>query len=171
MSPDADAGAAPGRMDAFKAMMKRAFLIFVIADLVLVGLGLALYFLIFQPRLDEMTAARDEALRSGVALTARARAVEARYALTVMDLAAARMAAGDVRAQLLGLSERIPAEHATEVAEVKQLAERAALAEGAIEVDPAAARKDLEIIEAKLAALYPPVTPRALSEPGRRKAP
>jgi hypothetical protein len=145
----------PSRLDAFKAQVKKAVLIFVVADLVLIGLGLALYFLVFQPRLDDMAAARDQAVRTGIALQARARAVETRYALTVMDVPAAKMAAADVRAQLLTLAERIPADQATEEAEVKQLVDRAALIENALDVDPHAARKDLEVLEAKLAALYP----------------
>jgi hypothetical protein len=149
----------PSRLDAFKAQVKKAVLIFVVADFVLIGLGLALYFLVFQPRLDDVAAERDQAVRTGLALQARARAVEARYALTVMDVPGAKMAAADVRAQLLDLAERIPADRATEAAEVKQLVDRAALIESALDVDPHAARKDLEVLEAKLAALYPP-TPR-----------
>ena len=151
----------PSRMDAFKAQVKKAILIFVAIDILFLGLGLLLYFQVFQPQLDEMAAARDDAVRTGIALQARARAVEARYALTVMDVTAAKMAAGDVRAQLLGLAERIPADRATEAAEVKQLVDRAALIENALDVDPHAARKDLEVLEAKLAALYPPPPPRA----------
>ena len=38
---------------------------------------------------------------------------------------------------------------------MKQLLERAELIEGALDVDPPAARKDLEVLEAKLSALYP----------------
>lgn len=142
-------------MDAFKAQAKKAMLIFIVVDVLFIGLALLLYFLVFQPRLDEMAAARDEAVRTGIALQARARAVEARYALTVMDVSGAKLAAGDVRAQLLGLAERIPEGRATETAEVKQLVDRAALIENALDVDPHAARKDLEVLEAKLAALYP----------------
>jgi hypothetical protein len=160
MSPEAGGTAAvpggPTRMDAFKAQVRKAVVVFIVADLVFIGLALLLYFQVFAPRLDRMAAERDQAVRTGVALQARARAVEARYALTVMDLPAARMAAGDVRAQLLGLAGRIPEDRATEVAEVKQLVERAALIESALDVDPHAARKDLEVLEAKLAALYPP---------------
>ncbi len=145
----------PSRMDAFKAQVKKAILIFVAIDVLFIGLVLLLYFLVVQPRLDAMAVARDEAVRTGVALQARARAVEARYALTVMDLPGARLAAGDVRAQLLGLAERIPEGRVTEAAEVKQLVDRAALIENALDVDPHAARKDLEVLEVKLAALYP----------------
>ena len=145
----------PSRLEAFKAQVKKAVILFVVIDLVLVGLALGLYLLVFQPRLDRMAAARDDAVRTGIALLARARAVEARYALTVMDVPAAKMAAADVRAQLAGLAERIPEDRATEAAEVKQLVDRAALIENALDVDPHAARKDLEVLEAKLAALYP----------------
>ena len=150
-----------GGESGFKRAMKRAFLLFVVADTLLVVLGLALYFMVFKPQLENATAERDAAIRSGMALGARARAVEARYALTVMDVPAARMAAADVRAQLLGLAGRIPADRATEAAEVKALADRAGLVENALDVDPPAARKDLEVIEAKLSALYPaiPTTP------------
>jgi hypothetical protein len=148
-------------MEAFKAQMKKAMILFIVFDILFIGAALVLYLQVFQPRLDAMTAARDEAVRTSLALQARARAVEARYALTVMDVPAARMAAGDVRAQLLGLAERVPAERTTEAAEVKQLVDRASLVENALEVDPHAARKDLEVLEAKLAALYPavPATP------------
>lgn len=142
-------------MNGFKDQAKKAILAFVALDLVFVGGALALYFGMFQPEMQKVQAARDEAVRIGVATQARARAVEARYALTVMDLPGAKMAAGDVRAQLLGLAERIPVERVQEAAEVKQLVDRAALIESALDVDPNAARKDLEVLEAKLAALYP----------------
>jgi hypothetical protein len=142
-------------MDAFKAQVRKAVVVFIVVDVIFLGLALALYFLVFTPRLDEMAAARDEAVRTGIAMQVRVRAVEGRYALTVMDLPAARVAAGDVRAQLSGLAGRIPDAASTEAAEVKQLIDRAALVESALEVDPHAARKDLEVIEAKLAALYP----------------
>lgn len=155
--------AGPTRMDAFKAQVRKAVIVFIVADLVFIGLALLLYFQVFAPRLDRMAAERDQAVRTGVALQARARAVEARYALTVMDLPGARMAAADVRARLLDLAARLPAGAATDSAEVRQLVDRAALIEGALEVDPHAARKDLEVLEAKLAALYPPPSPA--SEP------
>ena len=156
---------APTRMEAFKVQARRALLIFVVADLVFVVLGLVLYFQVFQPRYDAVATARDHALRTGIALEARARAVEARYALTVMDFGAARLAVGDVRARLIGLAERVPADRATEAAEVKQLVDRAALLEQALEIDPASARQDLELLEAKLAALYPPPSTAATAAP------
>ena len=142
-------------MDDLKAQMRKAILIFAAAEAIFIGGAVALYLGTFQPQLREAQAARDEAVRTGVALQARARAVEARYALTVMDVPGAKLAAGDVRAALMGLAERVPAGRTQEAAEVKQLADRAALVEGALEVDPNAARKDLEVIEAKLATLYP----------------
>jgi hypothetical protein len=144
-------------MDSFKAQMKRALIVFVALDAVFIGGAVALYFLMFQPEMARVQAARDEAIRATVALQARVRAVEARYALTVMDVTGARMAAADVRAQLTGLAERIPAGRTQEAGEVKQLIDRAALAESAFDVDPNAARKDLEVIEAKLGTLYPAV--------------
>ena len=153
--------ASPTRMEAFKAQVRKAVVVFIIADLIFIGLALALYFLVFSPQLDRMAAERDQAVRAGIAIQARARAVEARYALTVMDLPAARMAAGDVRARLLDLAARLPEGAATDSAEVHQLVDRAALIEGALEVDPHAARKDLEVLEAKLAALYPAPSPIA----------
>jgi len=143
------------RMDRFKGQLKRAVIIFVALDAVFIGGALALYFGMLQPEMQKANAARDEAVRTSVAMQVRARAVEARYALTVMDLGGAGMAAGDVRAGLLDLAERVPAERTQEAAEVKQLVDRAALLEGALNVDPNAARKDLEVLEAKLAALYP----------------
>lgn len=142
-------------MDDLQAQMKKAILIFAAAEAIFIGGAIALWLGVFQPQLREAQEARDEAVRTGVALQARARAVEARYALTVMDVPGAKRAAGDVRAALLGLAERVPAGDAQQASEVKQLADRAALAEGALDVDPNAARKDLEMIEAKLAALYP----------------
>jgi hypothetical protein len=142
-------------MDDLKGQMRKAILIFAAAEAIFIGGAIALYLGVFQPQLEAAQAARDEAVRTGVALQARARAVEARYALTVMDVPGAKMAAGDVRAALLGLAERVPAERTQEAAEVKQLVDRAALIEGALDVDPNAARKDLEVLEAKLATLYP----------------
>jgi hypothetical protein len=139
----------------FKTFMRKAIILFVVLDLVFVGGALALFYGVFQPQMRKVEMARDEAVRVGVATQARARAVEARYALTVMDVEGAKMAAGDVHAQLLGLAERIPVERTQEAAEVKQLIDRAKLIGGALDVDPPAARKDLEVLEAKLAALYP----------------
>ena len=153
--------ASPTRMEAFKAQVRKAVIVFIIADLIFVGIGLALYFLVFTPQLDRMAEERDQAVRTGVAIQARARAVEARYALTVLDLPASRLAAADVRARLLDLQARLPEGAATEAAEIQQLVDRAALIEGALEVDPHAARKDLEVLEAKLAALYPGPSPGA----------
>jgi len=153
--------AGPTRMDAFKAQVRKAVIVFIVADLVFIALGLALYFLVFTPQLERMEAERDQAVRAGIAMQARARAVEARYALTVLDLPASRMAAADVRARLLDLAARLPEGAATEKAEIQQLVDRAALIEGALEVDPHAARKDLEVLEAKLAALYPAAPPAA----------
>jgi len=147
-------------MDAFKAQMKKAVAIFVAMDLVFIAGALVLYFSVFQPEMAKVQAARDEAIRAGVAAQARIRAVEARYALTVMDVPGAEVAAGDVVAQLSGLLARVPADRTQEAAEVKQLHDRAALLSGALQVDPNSARKDLEIIEAKLAALYPAVSPQ-----------
>jgi len=153
------------RMDGFKAGMKKAFIAFIALDLVFIGGAVALYFLMFQPEMAKVQAARDEAIRGTVALQARVRAVEARYALTVMDVPGAKIAAADVRAQLTGLAERIPADRTQEAGEVKQLIDRSALVESAFDVDPNAARKDLEVIETKLGALYPAV---AAMPPGRR---
>ena len=144
-------------MDTFGGQVKKALMLFVILDLVFVAGALALYFLVFQPQLTGVQAERAEAIRTSVALQARVRAVEARYALTVMDVPGAKLAAADVSAQLAGLAARIPADRTQEAAEVRQLAERAALVQSAFDVDPNAARKDLEVIEAKLAALYPGV--------------
>ena len=149
----------PSRMAALKAAFKKGLITFVVLDAVLVAALVVLYFTVFRPQVDKVAEARDHALRTGVALEARARAVEARYALTVMDFPAARMAAGDVRARLLSLADRVPAKEAAEAAEVKQLCDRAALIEGAIESDPPEARKNLEVLEAKLSALYPPPPP------------
>jgi len=142
-------------MDDVGGKLKKAVLLFAAGEAILIGGAVALYLGVFQPQLQSARLARDEAVRTGVALQARARAVEARYALTVMDVPAAKLAAGDVHAALLGLAERVPAERAQEAAEVKQLVDRAVLVEGALDVDPNAARKDLEVLEAKLAALYP----------------
>ena len=141
-------------MDTFGGQVKKALMLFVILDLVFVAGALALYFLVFQPQLTGVQAERAEAIRTSVALQARVRAVEARYALTVMDVPGAKLAAADVSAQLAGLAARIPADRTQEAAEVRQLAERAALVQSAFDVDPNAARKDLEVIEAKLAAFH-----------------
>ena len=149
------AEATPSRMAELKASFKKGLIAFVVLDALLVAALVVLYFTVFRPQIDRVAEARDHALRTGVALEARARPVEARYALTVMDFPAAKMAAGDVRARLLSLADRVPAARTTEVAEVKLLCDRAALIEGAIESDPGEARKNLEVLETKLSALYP----------------
>jgi len=159
MSTTTDSGEV-SRMDAFKAQMKRALILFVVFDLLFIAGAVLLYFKVFQPQMVKVEAARDEAVRGSIALQARARAIESRYALTVMDVPGAKMAAGDVQAQLTGLLARIPAERTHEAAEVKQLVDRAALLQGAFDVDPNGARKDLELIETKLAVLYPAIAPQ-----------
>ncbi len=148
------------RMDVFKGQMKKALLIFIGLDLLFIAGAVVLYSRVFQPQLVKVEVARDEALRGGVALQARARSIEARYALTVMDVPGAKLAAADVMAQLTGLAARVPADRTQEAGEVKQLVERAALVQTSFDVDPNAARKDLELIEAKLAALYPAIAPQ-----------
>lgn len=145
-------------MEDLKTQMKKGLIAFVVLDFVFVAGALALYFLVFQPEMEKVKAARDEAIRGGVAQVARARSVEARYALTVMDVPGAKLAAADVRAQLTGLLARVPAGNTQEAGEVKQLLDRAILVEGAFDVDPNAARKDLEVIESKLVTLYPAVS-------------
>ncbi len=159
MSTTTEAGER-SRMDAFKAQMKKAFLIFIGLDLVFIAGAVVLYSKVFQPQLVKVEVARDEALRGSVALQARARSIEARYALTVMDVPGAKLAAADVTAQLTGLAARVPTDRTQEAGAVKQLVERATLVQTSFDVDPNAARKDLELIEAKLAALYPAVAPQ-----------
>ena len=150
-------GGEVSRMDSFKAQMKKALILFVVFDLLFIAGAVLLYFKVFQPQMVKVEVARDEALRGGVALQARARSIEARYALTLMDVPGAKLAAGDVLAQLTGLAARVPADRTQEAAEVKQLVDRAALVQAGFDVDPNGARKDLERIEARLATLYPAI--------------
>jgi len=136
--------------------MKRALITFLAIDALIVAAGLGAYLLIMRPRVAEVELARDQAVRANVAMTARVRAVEGRLALASGDVAGAQRAAGDLLMSMDGLVKRAP--EGRERSEVVNLRERAMLIQNEIPTDPTSARKDFELLDAKLAALYPVAT-------------
>ena len=133
--------------------MKRALITFLVIDALIVAAGLGAYLLIMRPRVAEVELARDQAVRANVAMTARVRAVEGRLALASGDVAGAQRAAADLLTTMDGLVKRSP--EGRERAEAIQLRERAMLIQNEIPTDPATARKDFELLDAKLAVQYP----------------
>ena len=136
--------------------MRKILVTFLLVDAVIVAAGLTAYLLIMRPRVLEVEATRDQAIRANVAMTARVRAVEGRLALASGDVAGARRAADDLLVSLDGLVARSP--EGRERAEVVNLRERAMLIQNEIETDQATARRDFELLDAKLATLYPVAT-------------
>ena len=136
--------------------MKRILFTFLAVDAVIVAAGLAAYLLIMRPRVMEIESARDQAVRANVAMTARVHAVEGRLAIASGDVAGAQRAAGDLLASMDGLVARSP--EGRERAEVLNLRERAMLIQNEIAGDPQTARRDFELLDAKLAVLYPVAT-------------
>ena len=133
--------------------MKRALITFLVIDALIVAAGLGAYLLIMRPRVVEVEQARDQAVRANVAMTARVRAVEGRLALASGDIAGAQRAAADLLTTMDGLVKRSP--EGRERAEAIQLRERAMLIQNEIPTDPVTARKDFELLDAKLAVQYP----------------
>ena len=133
--------------------MKRALITFLVIDALIVAAGLGAYLLIMRPRVAEVEQARDQAVRANVAMTARVRAVEGRLALASGDVAGAQRAAADLLATMDGLVKRSP--EGRERSEAMQLRERAMLIQTEIPTDPGTARRDFELLDAKLAVLYP----------------
>jgi hypothetical protein len=136
--------------------MRRALITFLAIDALIVAAGLAGYMLIMRPRVREIESARDQAVRANVAMTARVHAIEGRLALNSGDVAGARHSADDLLASLDGLVKRSP--EGRERSEVLNLRERAMLVQTEVESDQALARSDFELLDAKLAALYPVAT-------------
>ena len=136
--------------------MKRILIIFLAVDALIVAAGLATYLLIMRPRVLEVEGARDQAVRANVAMTARVHAIEGRLALASGDYQGAKRAADDVLVSLDGLVKRSP--EGRERAEVLTLRERAMLIQNEIPTDPVSARSDFELLDAKLAVLYPVAT-------------
>jgi hypothetical protein len=136
--------------------MKRALITFLVIDALIIAAGLGAYLLIMRPRVVEVEQARDQAVRANVAMTARVRAVEGRLALASGDVAGAQRAAADLLTTMDGLVNRSP--EGRERAEAIQLRERAMLIQNEIPTDPVSARSDFELLDAKLAVLYPVAT-------------
>ena len=146
-------------MDAVKAGMKRALITFLIADALLIAGALAIYLLVLRPQITQLEAARDREVRVGMAMSARVHAVEGRLALQAGDVAGAQRAAGDLQMRLDGLAARVPKADAAEQQEVSGLKARAALVADEVTRDPETAKRDFELLDAKLANLYP-IAPR-----------
>ena len=144
----------PSRLDALKAGMKRGLIAFLIIDAFFVAGAVALYVAVVRPKFVTLETARDQAVRANVAMAIRVRAIEARLALARGDVPAALTAAGDVAIRLEVLRARIPRDRAQELEEATNLLTRSRLVLDEITRDPESARKDLELIDARLAALY-----------------
>ena len=143
------------RMDAVKAGMKRALITFLVADALLIAGALAIYLLVLRPQITQLEAARDREVRVGMAMSARVHAVEGRLALQAGDVAGAQRAAGDLQMRLNALEGRVPKSDATEVQEVAALKSRAALVVDEVTRDGETAKRDFELLDARLASLYP----------------
>jgi hypothetical protein len=143
------------KFQTFKGGMKKTLLAFVLVDALLIVGAIALYLAFFRPQILAIEARRDDAVRANVAMTARVYAVEARLALAAGDPPVAARAADDVRVQVDLLLARIPRQNTRELEDVRGLSERSKLIADEIQRDPVSARRDLELIDARLAALYP----------------
>ena len=143
------------------AQAKRALVAFVVVDVLIIAGVLAFYFGVSRPQQVALESARDRALRANVAMATRIHAVEARAAIRMGDFAAAREAARAASDRLVDLTRAVPASEITEANEVRQIAARIELVRSEIDRDTEAARRDLELVEARLAALYPASIPAA----------
>ena len=142
-------------MDAVKAAMKRALITFLIADALLIAGALGIYMLVLRPHIAQIESARDREVRVGMAMAARVHAVEGRLALQAGDVAGAQRAAGDLQLRLDGLMGRVPKADAQESQEVSNLKARAALVVDEVTRDPETAKRDFELLDARLSSLYP----------------
>lgn len=140
-----------------KAGVKKALVAFVIVDVILLVGGVALYFAIFRPQLTKLAEARDHAGRASQAFVVRLRGVEVRYSLARGDLPGAQAAVADMKRRLEDLKRAVPKKEEREAAGVNEALERTALVENEVARDPATAARDLEIVDARLDALYPAV--------------
>jgi hypothetical protein len=145
----------PSRLDSVKRGARRALTFAVVVGILIVAAILTVHFTIFVPQLQRVEQARDAALAANAALAARARAIEARYALAVGDYAGAQAAVADVRARIATLEKEASRTDATTASALKDLGARAGLVENEMRSDSEAARRDLELIEARLGTLYP----------------
>jgi hypothetical protein len=148
---------AESRMDAVKAGMKRALIAFLVADALLIAGGLGVYLLVLRPQMAALEGTRDHAARVGIAMAARVHAVEGRLALAAGDVAGAQRAAGDLQMRLDQLAARVPKSEPQEFQEVSNLKARAQLVADEVARDPETARHDFELLDARIAALYPAI--------------
>ncbi len=138
----------------FAAKAKKALIAFVIVDVLIIAAVLALYLGLFRPQQAELERARDLALRAGGAMETRLYAVEARTAIQTGDFAAAHAAARAAAEKLSALVSAVPTQDVAEARELADIAARLELARNAIDRDTEAARRDLELVDARLKALY-----------------
>jgi hypothetical protein len=154
MATPADTDAA--KQGGMNAAFKRALTWFLAFDAIFVAGAVTLYFWIVRPQMAALELARDNAVRNGMAMTVRVHAVEGRLALAVGDPAGAKVAAEDVRTGLTGLLRVVPKDRTAEAGEVTNLVSRAGLIVDELARDPQSARKDFELIDARLSATYAP---------------
>ena len=137
------------------AQAKRALVLFVIVDVLIVLGVIAFYFFVSRPQQQTLVRSRDRAVRASVAMETRLHSVEARAAIRTGDIAAARESMNQAHDRLADLAHAVPTDEAAEAKEVADVAARVELAQSEIDRDTEAARRDLEVAEARLAALYP----------------
>ncbi len=155
MGKDPAGAQEPSRMAGLVSGARRALIAFVLVDVVLLVGGVVLYLVVFRPQIARVEAVRDHAMRTNMALDVRLRAVEARYAVARGDMTGAQEALAHMRTRLSALSLAVPKAEERERSAVHELIERAALVEAELARDPETARRDLEVVDARLAALYP----------------
>jgi hypothetical protein len=153
------AAAEGARSTGIVAQAKRALVLFVIVDVLIVAGVIAFYFGVSRPQQLALQRSRDRAVRATVAMETRLHAVEARAAMRTGDFAAAHEAANLAHERLVDLSRAVPQDEPAEAKEVADIAARIELARSGIDRDAEAARRDLELAEARLAALYPVSAP------------
>ena len=134
--------------------LKKGLIGFLVIDALFVAFAVALYVGLVQPRIHDLEVARDRIARSNQAMIARVHAVEGRLAIASGDVAGAQRAAGDVATTLDGLIKQVPKTETAEAQELQNLRARAELVSDEVQGDPQTARRDFELLDARLASLY-----------------
>ncbi len=134
--------------------LKKGLIGFLVIDALFIVAAVALYVWLVQPRIHDLEAQRDRMTRMNGAMVARVHAVEGRLAIASGDGAGAQRAAGDLATALDALLKQVPKTETREADELTNLRARAMLVQDEATSDPQAARRDFELLDARLATLY-----------------
>jgi hypothetical protein len=143
------------RMDAVKAGMKRALITFLVADALLIAGALAIYLWCCARRSRGSSRARPRGARRDGDVGAGARG-RGKACAPGRRLRGAKRAADDMLTSLDGPREAVSGRARALRGADSQ--ERAMLIQNEIPTDPVSARSDFELLDAKLAVLYPVAT-------------